>query len=293
MNSLLQKAVVTWAWFSAVCLVGAVGTLLLFLLVKGLPAFSVQLIFGDAEPLRALLFQERVFDGLFPAIVGTLLLVFVSVIWAVPVGVATGIYMAEYAGENARNIFDLFYDILAGIPSIVIGLFGFSLAIFLHKHFSDQFYPCFLISTISLAFLVLPYIIRSTQVALQSIPQLTRNTVLALGASKMQNIFHVLLPQSISGIGNGIILAIGRCAEDTAVIMLTGAVATAGVPRSLLSQYEALPFYIFYISAQYTSQEELMTGYAASLILITLCLFLFSLSFLIRKKISYLAFNRL
>ena len=114
----------------------------------------------------------------------------------------------------------------------------------------------------------------------------------ALGATRLQNIVHVLLPQSLPGLFSGVILAIGRCAEDTAVIMLTGAVASAGVPRTLLSHYEALPFYIYYVSAQYADQRELATAYGASIILLFLCLLLFSLAFLIKRNLSYHVLNR-
>ena len=119
-----------------------------------------------------------------------------------------------------------------------------------------------------------------------------RLTALALGATRFQNIFLVLVPKSLVGIMSGIILAIGRCAEDTAVIMLTGAVATAGLPRSIFSQYEALPFYIYYISSQYANPEELMRGYGASIILLILCAVLFSVAYGIRKGLAYLAFYR-
>ena len=108
----------------------------------------------------------------------------------------------------------------------------------------------------------------------------------------MQNLFRVLLPQSLPGLLSGIILAIGRCAEDTAVIMLTGVVASAGVPQSLLSNYEALPFYIYYVSSQYADQRELATGYGASILLLLICLLLFCLAFVIRKGVTYRALYR-
>ena len=88
----------------------------------------------------------------------------------------------------------------------------------------------------------------------------------------------------MSGIVSGIILSIGRCAEDTAVILLTGVVVTAGIPTSLLSQYEALPFYIYYLSNQYTDQAELSKGYSACLILLTICAILFLVALIIKKK---------
>jgi phosphate transport system permease protein len=292
LNRASERFVTGFSWLSGLSLLAAISYIVGYLLVKGLPMLSLDLIFGDTRPVDALLLKRQVFDGLFPAIVGTLSLVVLSVGWAVPVGLATGIYLAEYAHDRVKGSFNLSFDILAGIPSIVIGLFGFSVAVFLHKHFSDQVYPCLLISSLSLAFLVLPYIIRTTQVSLESLPAQTRLTALALGASKLQNILHVLIPKSLSGITSGLILAIGRCAEDTAVIMLTGVVATAGVPKSLLSHYEALPFYIYYISSQYATPQELMTGYGASIILLIICVFLFLLAFIIKRGLTYAALYR-
>ncbi|MFH2121866.1 MAG: ABC transporter permease subunit [Pseudomonadota bacterium] len=257
-----------------------------YLLFKGLRVVNLALIFGTTNPLDALVLRRQVFDGLFPAMVGTSLLVITSVGWAIPVGMAAGIYLAEYARGGTKKIFNFLFDVLAGLPSIVIGLFGFSLVLFLNKNFSGGLRPCLFISSIALAFLVLPYIIRTTQIALENLSVQSRTTGLALGATKLQNIVHVLLPQSFPGILSGVILAIGRCAEDTAVIMLTGVVASAGIPGSILSPYEALPFYIFYISSQYANQHELATGYGAAILLLIICLLLFCLAFFIKKSVT-------
>ncbi len=289
---ILENLTVALSWVAGLTLLTAVFLLIGYLFFKGFQTIKLSLVFGDTPPLRAILLQERVFDGLFPAIAGTLVLVVLSIILALPLGVATGIYLAEYAEARMKRVLDAFFDVLAGIPSIVVGLFGFSFAVFLHKHYSDRIGPCLLISSLALSFLVLPYIIRTTQAALEGIPRDIRLTALALGATRFQNIFLVLVPKSLVGIMSGIILAIGRCAEDTAVIMLTGAVATAGLPRSIFSQYEALPFYIYYISSQYANPEELMRGYGASIILLILCAVLFSVAYGIRKGLAYLAFYR-
>ena len=280
-----QKVIIAWSWISSLVLVGAVAAILGFLLVKGIPALNLRLIFGNTEPLAALLLQKPVFDGILPAMAGTLSLVLIAVGMALPVGLATGIYLAEYSRGRIKQLLSLFFDILAGIPSIVVGLFGFSLAVFLH-HLSSQLYPCLFISAISLAFLVLPYLIRSTQSAMESLPAKDRITAPALGATKLQNICLVLLPGALDGIVSGVILSIGRCAEDTAVIMLTGAVATAGMPSSVLSTYEALPFYIYYISSQYRDQQELLNGYGAAIILLLICTGLFFISLVIKKHLG-------
>ncbi|SHK06240.1 phosphate ABC transporter membrane protein 2, PhoT family [Desulfatibacillum alkenivorans DSM 16219] len=287
-----DRAVVVFAWSSAIILICALFLLIGSLLKNGWQTLGLDLIFGNAPPLDAILLKRRVFGGLFPAIAGTLLLVVLSVSLAVPIGVCAGVYMSEYASAGLRRILGLCFDILAGVPSIVVGLFGFSGAIILHRIF-DGFRPCLAVSAASLAILVLPYLVRTTQTSMQGISPGLRITALALGASKMQNIVYVLLPRSMSGILSGIVLAIGRCAEDTAVIMLTGVVATAGVPGSLFGQYEALPFYIYYISSQYTDQAELMTGYGASIILLCVCLALFLIALGVRKGLSHQVFYRI
>lgn len=280
-----------FAWGSALVLCTVVLGMLGFLFFNGAKALNLDLIFAGTRPLDAILLKRQVFDGLFPAIAGTLSLVFLSILFAVPLGVATGIFLSEFARGRIKKIFSLCFDILAGIPSIVIGLFGFSLTIFLHQVFSSRIYPCLLISALALSFLVLPYLIRSTQVALESLPLNLRLTALSLGASKLENIFFVLLPAAVSDIFSGIVLAIGRCAEDTAVIMLTGVVATAGIPKSIMAGYEALPFFIYYTAAEYADASELLKGYGAAIILLLICAGLFILSRLIEaglsKKIQY------
>jgi phosphate transport system permease protein len=281
-----QYLIVVWAWSCALLLVSAVSAVIGFLIVGGAGALNLELIFGHTPILDALLMRRPVFGGLFPAIVGTVLLILISVAIALPVGLATGIYLAEYARGRTKALISLLFDVLAGIPSIVIGLFGFSLAIFLHQHLDGRIYPCLLISSLALAFLVLPYLIRSTQAALESLPLQHRITAPALGATRLQNICHVLLPHAMQAIAGGVILAIGRCAEDTAVIMLTGAVAAAGIPRGLLQHFEALPYFIYYISSQYADSAELSQGYGAAIILLTICLILFGLSKLIQKMVA-------
>ena len=287
MSGASGRIVTFFSWASALILLACVSTVVGYLVIKGAGALSLDLVFGETPPREARMLRSQVYSGLWPAIVGTLLLVATAIAFAVPVGVAAGIYLAEYSGGTVKKVFSLFFDILASIPSIIVGLFGFSVAVFLHQNFSGRIYPCLLISALSLAFLVLPYVIRTTQVALESVPDPMRLTAPALGATRLQNIRHVLLPASLSSLFSGIILAMGRCAEDTAVIMMTGVVASAGIPRSFLESYEALPFYIYYISAQYTSQDELAGGFGAALILIIICMLLFSIAFVIKGRFEY------
>lgn len=282
----MERAFTAFAWLSGAALFTTVLFFAGYLLWHGGPALGSTLVFGTTDPLAAVLFKQPVLDGIFPAIIGTFALVMLSVSIAIPLGLFAGIYMAEFASVRTRGVFGMFYDILAGSPSIVVGLFGFSAALFLHRYVSANIFPCLLISALSLAFLVLPYLIRSTQTALENLPPDIRLTALALGASPTQNLFYVLIPKALPGILSGVVLSIGRCAEDTAVIMLTGVAASAGLPRSLMGNYEALPFYIYTISSQYMDYEELTRGYAAALILFLVCASLFFLSFVIRSLLG-------
>ncbi len=283
----LDRLVTLFSWGSALLLVSGLAAILGHIAARGAGMLGRTLFFGGTPAIDALLLRQPVFDGLFPAVAGTLVLVCCSVALALPPGIAAGIYMAEYAGGWLKKLFDLFFDILAGVPSVVIGLFGFAVAVLLHRYVSRDIGPCLLVSSLALALLVLPYVIRTTQGALEGLPAQTRLTALALGASRFQNIRLVLLPRALNGILTGVILSVGRCAEDTAVILLTGVVASAGIPRSLLEPYEALPFYIYYISAQYTSPAELDTGYGAALVLLSMCVGLFALASFIKRRLSH------
>lgn len=289
---LAEKMVETLSWAMTLLLCLSLTFFLSYLLIKGLPSLGTELIFGKADPLGVLMGKERVFDGIFPAIIGTLCLVVLSTIIALPLGICSGIYLAEYATPAMKKGVGGLFDILAGIPSILVGLYGFSVAVFLHHHFPGRLGPCLLISAFSLGILVLPYIVRSTQTSLEELPVHIRHTATALGATRLQNIAYVLIPNALSGISSGMILAIGRCAEDTAVILLTGVVATAGVPSSLLAQYEALPFYIYYISSQYMNPAELSNGYGACIVLLGICSLLFMVAHGIQKRLFHRALYR-
>lgn len=286
MRKMGERAVVCFCWFSLLALFGALASVVIYLFVKGGSSLGLHLIFGSVPPWDALLLKRQVFDGLLPAMAGTLCLVLLAVIFALPLGIGAGIYMAEYGRGTGKYLLSLFFDVLAGLPSIVVGLAGFSITILLHHLWPHLLGPCLLLSAGALAFLVLPYLIRSTQLALESVPLAIRQTAPALGAGKLQNIMKVLLPYRRLDIIGGVVLAIGRAAEDTAVIMLTGAVASAGMVRSLLEQYEALPFYIYYISSQYTDTAELQSGFGAAILLLALCGILFLTAFLLERLVG-------
>jgi len=287
MNRATERSLTLICWICGLLPLAILLTVIVYLLVRGGSALNLELIFDRVPVLDALLGHRQVFDGLLPALCGTAMLVLLALTLAVVPGICGGIYLAEYASASERRVLGLLFDIIAGLPSIVIGLAGFSLSILIHRLFPGSFAPCMLLSAMALAFLIVPYLVRTTQAALSSIPHNLRITAPALGASKLQNILLVLLPSRMKDLIGGIILAIGRAAEDTAVIMLTGAVASAGMFRSLLDQYEALPFYIYYISSQYTDAEELQRGFGASILLFTLCGLLFLIAIILEQGFSH------
>lgn len=252
--------------------------------LKGLPTLSWSLIFGEVPPMEAICLTRRVFDGLFPAICGTLCLILLAVILALPTGILTGIWLSHFGTGKPKATLCLCIDTLAGVPSIVVGLFGFSFAICLHHLSAGTAGPSLLTAALTLSVLVLPGIARNTELALTAIGRDTRLAVTAMGATPVQAIARVYLPMASAGIFRGMVLALGRCAEDTAAIMLTGVVATAGVPYALLGRFEALPFTVFTIASEYAGPEELAKGYGAALILLMLCAGLFGLSACIAKR---------
>ncbi|MBU1140662.1 MAG: phosphate ABC transporter permease, partial [Proteobacteria bacterium] len=149
MRRFIESSITVFSWAAGLLLTLALLTLVGYLLKKGGSTLDVSLIFGDTAPLDALMLRRQVFDGLFPAIIGTLLLITGSMLIAIPVGIAAGIYMAEYCSGRIKSFFSLLFDILAGVPSIVVGLAGLSLTIFLHRYFSTQITTSLLISCLS------------------------------------------------------------------------------------------------------------------------------------------------
>lgn len=246
------------------------GGLLAFLLIKGVPTIGTELFFGKTPPLEAILGNRPVWDGLWPAFVGTLCLVGLTLCLSLFPGIGCGIFLSEYASPRARTLAGAAIDMLAGTPSIVMGLFGFTLILFLRHTVAPNANTCLILAAGCLALLVLPVLIVSTREALDAVPRSLTLTADALGYSRAQTLRHVTLPAAAPGIWSGVILALGRSAEDTAVIMLTGVVANAGLPAGIGAKFEALPFSIFYITAQYQDQNELLRCFGASLVLLFL-----------------------
>lgn len=231
------------------------------LVVKGFPALSLEFLFSAPT-------AGMTAGGIFPAIVGTLWLVGVSLLVAAPIGVLAGIYLNEYAGDTwVTRIIHLAIVNLAGVPSIVHALFGVgAFVLFLGLGTS------ILAASLTLAVMTLPVIIASTKEALASVPMPFRRACWVLGATRWQTIRYVVLPNSISGILTGVILQVSRAAGETAPIMFTGAAFYLPfLPRSVWDQCMALSMHLFTVSTQVPNVPEPIP-YATALVLLGLVL---------------------
>ena len=260
---------------SAYLVPAMVCTLMGYLLWRGLPVMGTELLFGRAEPWQAVLGRVPVWDGLWPACVGTFHLVLLTMLLAVFPGVGCGMYLAEAAAPRQKRVIGAAVDMLAGMPSIVMGLFGFMLILLLRRTVLPDANTGLLLAAGCLALLVLPVLTASAREAMAAVPDSLRLAAAACGFSRAQALFHLFLPAAARGILGGVVLAVGRAAEDTAVILFTGVVANAGLPSGLLGKFEALSFDIYYISSQYQDQQELLRGFgSATLLLVISCLLL-------------------
>ena len=210
--------------------------------------------------------------GIWPAIVGTFYLMVGSALFAFPLGVMSGIYMHEYAksGKIVRFIFiRMMTNNLAGIPSIVFGLFGMSLFVNFFG-FGDSI----LAGSLTLGLLALPLVIRTTEEALKAIPDSFREGSLALGATKLQTISKVILPMAMPNIITGLILAVGRVSGETAPILFTcAAYFLPQLPSSVLDQCMALPYHLYVLATSGTDMErQIPIAYGTALTLVIIVL---------------------
>lgn len=209
--------------------------------------------------------------GIWPAIVGTFYLMVGSALFAFPLGIMSGIYMNEYASHGKIVKFiRMMTNNLAGIPSIVFGLFGMSLFVnFLG--FGDSI----LAGSLTLGLLALPLVIRTTEEALKAIPNSFREGSLALGATKLQTIWHVILPMGMPNIITGLILALGRVSGETAPILFTcAAYFLPQLPESVFDQCMALPYHLYVLATSGTDMDkQIPIAYGTALVLVIIILF--------------------
>lgn len=274
----------TASWLSGLTVSASVMFLIGFLLWQGIHALSPALFFGDTAWQDALFGRKPVFEGIWPAVVGTLSLVVLASLIAVPIGVAAGIYLSEYATIRQRRWIGSLVDLLSATPSIVMGLFGFTLILLLRRTMLPNAQTGLMLAAACIALIVLPYLIATTRASLQGIPEESRLLGASLGLTKWQHIRHTLIPLSAKGILGGVVLAIGRAAEDTAVILMTGVMARAGMPRNLWDKFEALPFQVYYLAAEHRNAAELAQGFGTALVLLIVTAALFGFSYWIERQ---------
>jgi phosphate transport system permease protein len=236
--------------------------------------------------------------GIFPAIVGTALMTIIMAIAAVPFGVITAVYLAEYASEKSIVAKTIRFAVktLAVVPSIIFGLFGLGFFIgFLGKNMDLLLtggelkwgQPNILWASLTMALLTLPVVIVSVEEAIRTIPREMREASLALGATKWQTIVKVVLPGSISGILTGTILAVSRGAGEVAPILFTGAVYfMSDIPDSLSQQFMSLGYHIYIMSTQSANVDAtLPIQFATTLVLLLLTFSLNAIAVFIRYRI--------
>jgi phosphate transport system permease protein len=257
----------------AVLTVLPILALIIFIIARGLEAVSWEFITAmPRDGMRA--------GGIWPAIVGTFYLTIGTAISAVPLGVAAGIYLAEYAADNRwTRLIRIAIINLAGIPSVVYGLFGMGLfVIFLN------FGTSILASSLTLGIMTLPVIISTTEEALRSVPYSFRAVSISLGATRWQTIWRIVLPQSLPGILTGVILGLERAAGETAPILFTGvAFFLPRLPQSPFDATMALPYHIFVISTQVPGMP-VEIQYGTVLVLLTFVLTMNLIATLIRQR---------
>ena len=246
-----------------VCLVG-------YILIKGIPNLTPDQFAWEYN-------TENV--SMLPAIINTVLMVILVLIFAVPIGVGAAIYLVEYAkkGNKLVKIVRVTTETLQGIPSIVYGLFGY---LFFAVFFGWGY--TFLGGALTLAIMILPLIMRTTEEALLSVPDSFREGSFGLGAGKLRTIFKIILPSAIPGIVAGVILGIGRVVGETAALMFTAG-TIAKVPGSLMDSGRTLAVHMYALLSEGLYMNQ---AYASAVVLMVLVLLINACSGWIAKKLT-------
>ncbi len=266
-----------WALRLSVLVVLAVLALFLYDIIRqGAPAISWEFL---SKPPR----RGMTEGGIFPAIVGTLLVTLVAALLAIPIGMFAAIYLNEYALQNRfTRLIRLSIRNLSGVPSIVYGLFGVILFVNLFK-----FGTSILSAGLTLGLMTLPWTITASEEALKTIPRSYREGALALGATKWQAIRTNVLPYALPGMLTGTVLGLSRAAGETAPIMFTGAAfALPFLPKSLSDQFMALPYHLYIMATQHHDIAKVRPlAYGTALVLVALVLGLNLTAVIIRYRL--------
>jgi phosphate transport system permease protein len=270
----IEKIAFICVTLAALIVLAILAIILGDIIINGLPALSWDFLTQGPSNLGRS-------GGIFPAIVGTLYLVAGAILIALPLGVGAAIYLVEYTREGRiTKLIRTGVDLLNGTPSIVFGLFGLAfIVLYLNVGVS------LLAGMITLALMVLPTVIRTTEESLKNIPQSLREGSLALGATRWQTIKNVVIPPAIPGIMTGAILSIGRAAGETAPIMFTAVVfSTRFLPDSLFAPVMALPYHLFILSTNVPGAAT--NKYGTALVLLMLVVAVYAVAILIRNHYS-------
>jgi phosphate transport system permease protein len=241
------------------------------LIIKGAPVISFDFLFTSPT-------NGMTEGGIFPALLGTILLVLVALLASVPLGVAAAIYLSEYAPDNwFTRAINLAIINLAGVPSIVHALFGLGAFVLFFR-----FGTSILAASLTLAIMTLPVVIVATRESLQAVPMAFREACWNMGATRWQTIRRIVLPNAVTGILTGVILEVSRTAGETAPIMFTGAVFFLPfLPQGVFDQTMALSLHLFVVSTQVPEMPEAVP-YGVALVLIGMVLLMNSASIALR-----------
>jgi phosphate transport system permease protein len=249
-----------------------IGTII-YIFVKGISAISVEFLTGfPSNGMRE--------GGIYPAIVGTFYLTIGTAIFSVPLGIAAAVYLSEYASNNKwTRLIRLAIVNLAGIPSVVYGLFGLGLfVLFL------QFGTSILAAALTLSIMTLPVVISTAEEALRAVPQSFRTVSISLGATRWQTIRRIVLKEALPGILTGVILGLERAAGETAPILFTGAAFfLPQLPQSPFDATMALPYHLFVISTQ-VPEMPVQIQYGTALVLLVFVLTMNIIATVIRSR---------
>jgi len=261
-----QKIAFSIISLSIIIVIIFLGIILAYIVTNGVGALNWEFITTGPSNLGRS-------GGIFPSIIGTLYLVAGAIAISLPLGVGAAIFLHEYTREGiVTKIIRAGADLLNGTPSIVFGLFGFAFfVLYLKFGFS------LLAGQITLAFMILPTIIRTTEEALKSVPQSLREGSYALGATKWQTIRKVVLPPAAPGILTGAILGIGRAAGETAPILFTAVVFSDFIPSSILQPVNALPYHLFTLATSIPGSKQNQAGTALVLLLLVIGIYLIAI----------------
>jgi len=254
---LTQKLAWGFTWAAGIIAVLILLFIIGYVLSKGLSVISPAFLF---TPPEGGLSGE---GGISSCIVATLWLIAITMAILTPLGIGAAIYLAEYAPDNRfTHLIRYSVELLAGVPSIVFGLFGFAMFV-LALHFNYSI----LAGALTLACLLLPFLVRSAEEAMRTVPLSQREAALALGATKWQMVTHVIMPAALPGIVTGIILCIGGVVAESACLYVTMG-GSAGMPTSFLSGGRTLAVHVFYLAMETNALDKALATGAVLIILI-------------------------